>query len=412
MTESDLDLSADSTRSGPTEPGASAGADAALRFDATTPLATLPGTGHNRWHPAIAPLLRVAPGQTVVLDVRDGMDGQVAPGADGAFLALDLGRGHPLSGPIAVDGARPGDLLEVELMAIETAREGFTVVLPDHCLLAHRELEPYVVHWTVAGGLARSPQLPGVAVRAAPFLGCIGVAPSRARLRAVREREARLADERGLQLPGPLASGAVPAHEPVASEGLHTVPPREHGGNADVREWTAGTRVLLPVEVPDALLSVGDPHVAQGDGEVAGSALEARAVVRLRIGLRHGAARALGITAPAYESTRDDPDAPAAVRERERGGRFFATTGISVDRDGRNAHLGVRTAAVHALDQLVDWLVATRGWRAEQALALASVAVDMRIGSLVNTPNAVVSARLPLDVFEDRGGGSAIGSAT
>jgi formamidase len=364
-----------------------------MRFDARTALRDLPGTGHNRWHPAIPPLLHVAPGATLELDLRDGMDGQVPPAAAGATLALDLGRGHPLTGPIAVAGAQPGDLLEVEIVAIEPAPEGFTVVLPEHCLLAHRRLERFVVHWSIAGGLARSPQLPGVAIPDASFLGCLGVAPSHERLRQIVARERALAHELGIALPGPSAGGAIPAREPVASEGLHTVPPREHGGNADVREWRPGTRVLLPVEVPGALLSVGDAHFAQGDGECAGSALEMRAVARLRIGLRRGAAARLGLTAPAFER----PAGTVARAERP----VFATTGISVDRDGRNRHLDVRTAAIAALDQLVDWIVATRGWRAEQALALASVAVHLRIGSLVNTPNAVVSAQLPLDVFDD-----------
>jgi formamidase len=374
-------------------PVSAEGAGTQLRFDAAVPLRDAPHTGHNRWHPAIPPLLEIEPGEVVTLDLRDGMDGQVHAGVDGRTLALDPGRGHPLTGPIAVAGAQPGDLLEVDVLALEPAGYGFTVVLPEYCLLAHRELDPLVVHWTIADGVARSPQLPGVAIRGRPFLGCLGVAPSPAQLAAFAAREAALEAELGAPLPGPMADGAVPPTPAIAAEALHTVPPRENGGNADVPHWGVGTRVLLPVEVPGALLSAGDPHFAQGDGEAGGTALETRATVTLRVGLRKAADLRWRPSAPAFER----PGGLARTPERP----VFATTGVSVDRGGRNRHLDVRVAAAAALDQLVDWLVATRGLTAEQALALASVAADLRIASLVNTPNAVVSAVLPLDVFSD-----------
>lgn len=361
-----------------------------LRFDRSAPLSAQPGTGHNRWHPQIEPLLRIEPGETVRLDLRDGLDGQIGPDTDAASFVPAPGVAHPLSGPIAVAGAEPGDVLEVEVLAIEPDSYGFTMVMPDICLLRDRALAPYLVHWRIEDGLARSEQLPGVAIAGDPFLGCMGAAPSLRQLAAIAARERALEDEIGVELPGPIATAAIPSGAPAANEGLHTIPPRENGGNLDVRHCRVGARVMFPVQVAGGLLSVGDAHFAQGDGEVAATAIEMRASATLRIHLRPAAQVEWPIAAVAIEG-------PAPRRP---DGPVFSTTGISVSPEGVNRMLAVRTAAANALGQLVDWLVATRGWRAEQALALASVAADLRIASIVNAPNAVVCAMLPLEVFE------------
>ncbi|MHB1808638.1 MAG: acetamidase/formamidase family protein [Solirubrobacteraceae bacterium] len=377
-----------------------------LRIDASRPLAQDPGTGHNRWHPAIEPLLRVRPGETVRLQLRDGLDGQVDARTEASRFHPIPGRAHPLGGPIAVEGAAPGDALELELLELEPDPYGFTFVMPEISLLAGCGLSPFLVHWEIVDGFARSEQLPGVAIPGEPFLGCAGVAPSLRRLRAIDARERALEAELGTPLAAPTSEGAVPPQEPIASEALHTIPPRECGGNLDVRDLGVGTTLLLPVEVPGGLASVGDPHFAQGDGEVCATAIEMRATATLRVGLRKAADLGWALTAPAYERAAGAPRwqraarAAGAAAARERP--VFATIGISVDEQGRNRALGVRTAAAAALSQLVDWLAATRGWRREQALALASVAADLRVSSIVNNPNAVVSAVLPLDVFTER----------
>lgn len=363
-----------------------------LRCDRTAPLRSQPGTGHNRWHPEIEPLLAIEPGDIVKLDLRAGLDAQIGPGTDAATFVPVPGIGHPLSGPIAVVGAKPGDLLEVEVLAIEPDSYGFTMVMPELCLLRDRELEPYLVHWSIADGMARSLQLPGVAIPGDPFLGCMGVAPSAQRLRRIAARESALAAALGRELPGPLAEEAIPAHAPISTEGLHTIPPREVGGNLDIRHCGVGAKVMLPVDVEGGLLSVGDAHFAQGDGEVAATAIEIQATATLRVGLRPAADIGWPIGAVAFQTA-------AAQRPQ---GPVFSTTGISVGADGENRMLAVRTAAASALSQLVDWLIATRGWRAEQAIVLASVAADLRIASIVNAPNAVVCAMLPLEVFEQR----------
>jgi formamidase len=136
----------------------------------------------------------------VVLELRDGMDGGLGPGVSQQDLRrLDLDANHPLTGPILVRGAGPGDVLEVETLEIEPAGQGFTAVIPGFGLLGDRFTEPFLVRWEIAGGVARSADLPGVAIRGAPFLGSIGVAPSHELLERARRREAAVAERGGLR---------------------------------------------------------------------------------------------------------------------------------------------------------------------------------------------------------------------
>jgi formamidase len=192
-----------------------------------------------------------------------------------------------------------------------------------------------------------------------------------------------------VRLPDPTA--AVPTGEPVAGDGLRTVPPRETGGNIDVKQARVGSRVSLPVDVRGALLSVGDAHFAQGDGEVCSQAIEMHARAQLKIELVKASERRFYATQPAIEFT--EPARPQRS--------YFATTGIPVDGSGVNHHFDLYVAAQVAVREMIDYLVATRGLTREQAYALCSVAVDLRISEVVNTPNGVVAALLPLDVFDE-----------
>jgi formamidase len=170
------------------------------------------------------------------------------------------------------------------------------------------------------------------------------------------------------------------------------VPPRENGGNLDIKQLTAGSRLMLSVQVTGALVSFGDPHFAQGDGESCGAAIEMTAQATVRIGLRRADQIAWRPANPAYTHT-----APKIA-----GRLYIATTGLSLDRDGSNRFLDPLTAARRALEELVDHLVAERGYSEEQAYVILSVAADLRISEIVNFPNALVSAALPLDIFESR----------
>ena len=226
---------------------------------------------------------------------------------------LDLGLGHPLSGPVHVEGAEPGDVLEVEFLAYETADFGVTAVIPGFGFLADVFADPYVVKWELAGGLARSPELPGVAVPEDTFAGVVGVAPSHELLDAMRAREQAIA-----RAGGPVAEAAPDtAVPPEAAAGLRTIPPRETGGNLDIRQLVAGSRLLLPVSVPGALLSIGDLHFAQGDGEVCGTGIEVAGAVTLRAARGQGSG-----LAPRLPRLRDaGPARPPLLRDDRDPGR-------------------------------------------------------------------------------------------
>jgi formamidase len=362
-----------------------------IAFDRHTPLAQTPNVGHNRWHPEIPPVLRVASGDTVVMDVRDGIDGQIRPGSTvEALLSLDPRRNLPMTGPIYVEDAEPGDLLSVELLEFEHDRYAWSGTFPDYATLKNR-FEPYLIHWEVEDGVARSESLPGVAVRGRSYLGLAGVCPSARQLQefTARERTLDASMTRPLKLPTP--AGAVPDLPKVASEGLMPGPPRENGGNMDLRHTAVGSRLLLPVAVPGALFSVGDPHFNQGDGESLSSAIEmtCRAHVRLSV-----------VKAGELEWSPTFPSLTFDAAKLDERGEYFATTGIPVDFSGANHNLDLTVATERALDEMVRYLTEARGFTAEQAAILVGTTVDIRCSEIVNYPNAVISAVLPLEIFE------------
>jgi formamidase len=365
-----------------------------IRIDRSKPLRDEPYTGHNRWHPDIPPVLRVDPGDTVVLETRDAFDGAVTMAMTSADLhRVDLDLVHPLSGPVFINGAEPGDLLEVHIVEVAPQPFGFTTIVPGFGFLRDFFPTPFLVKWTIDSGFAVSPDLPRVRIPGGPFMGVMGVAPSRELRARLAAREDELLHRGGTVLP-PSAQGAVPAVEPIASEALRTIPPRETGGNFDIKQLTAGTTLLLPVYVPGALFSAGDSHFAQGDGESCGTAVEMAATLTVRFGLRKGLAAQRRIQRPQYERNDYFADPRFAVPRR-----FFATTGMPITRDDRNESENVTLAAQDALLNMIDHLVAEYGYSREQAYVLTSVAVDVRISELVDVPNVVVSAFLPLDVF-------------
>ena len=354
------------------------------------PLIDAPETGHNRWHPDIPPALTVEAGDEVVIDCRDGLDGQITPLTVDADLAeLDFDRGHPLTGPIEVRGAEPGDVLRVEILSVETDDFGSTAVFPGFGLLGDLFEEPFLVTWGLHDGQATSGRMAGIRIPADPFIGVIGVAPSHERMEQFRAREAALVEAGGIALP-PEARGAVPAGEPYASTALRTIPPRETGGNLDVPQARAGATLFLPVDVAGGLLSLGDVHFAQGEGEVCGTAIEVHGRVTLKLDVLPAARLGYRPRTPAFES----------VEPVWKGGRrHFVTTGLPIRPDGSNADMDTTLAARNALLAMIDWLVAERGLTREQAYVLCSVAVDLRISEIVDIPNPVVSALCPLDIF-------------
>ena len=364
-----------------------------IRIDRSLPLAAEPHTGHNRWHPDIPPAVRCEPGDEVVLETRDTFDGAFdRQSSSKAVNEVDFGLVHPLTGPVYVAGAEPGDLLVVETLEVIPESFGFTAHVPGFGFGRQDFPEPYLVKWELADGWATSDDLPGVRIAGAPFMGVLGVAPSRALLEAASAREADLA-ARSPDDPVLLAepAGAIPADPAIAAEALRTVPPRENGGNVDIKQLTAGTRLLLPVSVEGALFSAGDAHFAQGDGESCGTAIEMAGTCRIRLDLRKGEAAERGMTTLCYE--RDEPAAETPP------GRYFATTGMCIERDGRNQFEDLTLAARNALDAMIRHLTREYGYTSQQAYTICSVAVDLKISQAVDVPNVIVSAFLPLDIF-------------
>lgn len=370
-----------------------AGSTHHISIDRSKQLADDPGVGHNRWHEAIAPVITVDPGDTVILDTRDGFDGQLSADStadDVARVTTDLI--HPHTGPVAVSGAEPGDLLEVRIKEIRCAHWGFTAQVPGFGFLRDFFPEPHMVGWNIANGWATSDQIPGVRIPAAPFMGSMGVAPSTELREQYTARETELLG-RGGAVKLPLANLAVPMDPRIAAEGLRTIPPRETGGNMDVKQMTAGSAVLLPVMTPGALFSAGDAHFAQGDGEVCGTAIEVAGTFTAELHLRKGEAARRGVRSPQFFR---DTTGESVFTEPS---RYFATTGLPVRPDGRNESEDASLATVDALLQMIDYLTAEWGYTRQQAYAICSVAVDLKVSQIVDVPNVMVSAFLPLDIF-------------
>ena len=366
-----------------------------LKIDRSKHLCDDASTGHNRWHPDLSPLLEVAEGEEVTIETRDASDGYIAPGLTVAdFHTLRRGAVHPLTGPIAIKGAKPGDLLEIEFLDIVPQRTGYSVILPGLGSLPDIMTTPFVAHWKMADGWATSEQIPGVRIPGAPFMGISGVAPSPAQVAAWAKREADLVARGGFAAP-PDPIHAVPPMGAVAAKGLRTGPPRENGGNMDVKQLTKGAKLLLPVAVEGALFSTGDGHFAQGDGEVCLTAIEMGATCAVRFRLHRGEAERKKIRWPRFRRSTHFTDPRWGMPER-----FIATMGMPVDEKGVQHGPDLNRACRNALLSMIDLLQQERGFTREQAYVICSVALDLKISNIVDVPNIVVSAVLPEDIFE------------
>ena len=376
---------------------------------------------HNRWHHAIDSVATANPGDVVVFGTRDAFDHSLDRNSTAAdVVALNLNLVHPLTGPLFVRGAKAGDVLAVTLLDIEPDAFGYTIIVPGFGFLRDVFTDPFIVRWDLTRRGATSPDLPGVNIRFDGFMGTIGVAPGPGQTETFFKREAELAAAGGFALaPQPL--DALPAAlcgpgGTARDRCLRTIPPRENGGNMDIKQMQVGTTLLLPCFVDGCLLSIGDVHFAQGDGEVSGTAIEMDATVTVKVDVRRGLRPQL--THPHYEGGNQ--------LKRLAPERFHATVGYPLkpagfvppthayllDEKGQGKILSLSNlsedltlAARDALLQMIDWIVANKGLTRNQAYALASVAVDLRIGNVVDVPNYAVSAILDLGVFDRHRGG-------
>jgi len=364
----------------------------AIRIDRNKPAAAEPHLGHNRYHPDIAPVAEVAEGEEIALETRDALDGQIKPGMAGADLAsIEAGAVHPLTGPVFVKGAEVGDILEIEFTDIVPQPTAFSAIVPGLGFLRDVFTEPFLVHWRLRDGWATSEQIPGVRIPGAPFMGVSAVAPSAAKLAEWTAREQRVIDRGGFAFP-PDAVGAVPTG-PCGLTGLRTLPPRENGGNFDVKQLTKGAKLYLPVFKEGGLFSTGDAHFAQGDGEVCVTAVEMGATAIVRFKLHKGLALRRKFTSPVFSRTSYFTDPRFAAPER-----FLGVMGMPINAAGEieaeNLTLACRSAVLNMIELLEE-----RGFSREQAYVICSVAVDLRISNVVDVPNYVVSALLPEAIF-------------
>jgi formamidase len=367
---------------------------------------------HNRWHPDIKPAATAEPGDTVVYGTRDAFDHAFTRNSTAADVAAaNLNLVHPLTGPLFVTGAEAGDVLAVTIGDIVPDKFGYTVQVPGFGFLRDLFPNPHIVRWDLTRREATSPDMPGMKVRFNGFTGTIGTAPGPKEIDIMFQREDALMKAGGFVLP-PEPKDAVPASVCGASgtakeRCLRTIPPRENGGNMDVKQMVKGTTLLLPCFVKGCLLSIGDVHFAQGDGEVSGTAIEMDATVTVKIEVRKGLAAF--VRQPHFEG--------GDQLKRLEPSKFYATVGFPIKEGGKvtpyhqyldgvrigplmNLSEDVTLSARDALLQMIDWLVREKKLTREQAYSLCSVAVDLRISNLVDVPNFAVTAILDLGVFD------------
>ncbi len=367
----------------------------------------------NRYHPEIPSKASAKVGDMIVYHTRDALDSEFRLDSVADDLAtVDLGLVHPMTGPVTIEGAERGDVIEVEIVDIAPDEYGYTVIAPGFGFLRDVFTEPYIVNWRLTRNGAVSDTMPGITVPYEAFPGSIGVMPGEEELDKILKREADLAGAGGVVLT-PSGPGALPAD--LCGEGgtqtdrcLRTIPPRENGGNMDVQQQQVGTRMLFPCFIDGCGLFVGDVHYAQGDGEVSGTAIEMGSVTTLRVvDIHKGMAEKLPM--PATKGNDQIIDMEPT--------RYYQTVGIPLKGAGEippshqyltgtkidnleNLNEDLTIAARHALLQMIDYLVDEHGLTKEQAYILSSVAVDLRIGQVVDVPNYIVTATLNLDVFD------------
>jgi acetamidase/formamidase len=294
---------------------------------------------HSRWNRAIPPRLAIAPGDTVHFECVDSSGAQVHPGMTlPQYLAIDRNRIHALTGPVSVQGAEPGDVLEIEVLEVTHKGWGWTSVVEGLGFLKHRFDKPFLLLWELEAQFSHS--LAPAVVPLRPFCGVMGVAP--------------------------------------AEDGeFRTRPPGIFGGNMDVRELCTGATLYLPVQNPGALFSVGDAHAAQGDGEVCINGIECPVDATLRFHLH----KQRPLSGPLVDS------APRVKQDIE-------AAWIVVE-SSPDAAVAARAATSRMIDLLVDrW-----GFDEVHAYVLCSVALHLKFSQVVNEPIYTVSAAMPKHIL-------------
>jgi formamidase len=363
---------------------------------------------HNRWHPDLPMVAYVKPGDEFRVECVDWTGGQIFDTDNAADVRdVDLSKVHYLSGPIGVKGAEPGDLLVVDLLDVGVMPEsawGFTGIFAKSNgggFLTEHYPDARKACWNFSGLYANSRHIPGVEFAGIIHPGLIGCLPSKQLLDVWNKREKALFDTDPGRTP-PLCAlpYAETAHmgkmtkskaKEAAKEAVRTVPPREHGGNCDIKNLSRGSKIFFPVYVKDAGLSMGDIHFSQGDGEITFcGAIEMAGYVDLRVTLIKGGMKKYGIVNPIFQPSPVDPNY----------NRFLIFEGISVDEDGKqyylDAHIAYRRACLNAIEYMKKF-----GFTGEQAYAILGTApVEGHISGIVDIPNACATLYLPTEIFK------------
>jgi len=373
--------------------------------------------GHNRWHPDIPAAVHVKPGDSFRVHCREWFDGAIH-NDDSADDIRDapLSTVHVLSGPFAVEGAQPGDLLIVDILDVGPIPQedsgplagqgwGYTGIFAKEnggSFLVDQFPDAYKVIWDFSGGTATSRHVPGVSFTGSTHPGLMGTAPSAALLSKWNAREGTLIATDPDRVP-PLALPPLPqdavlgaltgeAFTRAAAEAARTAPPRENGGNQDIKNFTKGTRVFYPVFVDGANLSMGDLHFSQGDGEITFcGAIEMGGFIDLRVDLIKGGMDAYGVSENAIFM-------PGNVEPQYSQWLAFSGTSVTLDGEQRylDSHLSYQRACLHAIDYLTKF-----GYSPEQAyMILGAAPIEGRLSGVVDIPNSCSTVYLPTALFD------------
>ncbi|AIB13534.1 formamidase (plasmid) [Azospirillum argentinense] len=363
---------------------------------------------HNRWHPDIPMAVTVKPGDDFILECYDWTGGQIKNDDDAADVRdVDLSQVHFLSGPVGVEGAEPGDLLVVDLLdigAFPQQQWGFNGFfskqngggfLTEHFPLAQKSI------WDFEGMFTKSRHIPGVRFAGLIHPGLIGCLPSHDLLAKWNKREQALIDTNPTRVPGLANPPHAPtahmgrlkgeARDKAAAEGARTVPPREHGGNCDIKDLSRGSRIYFPVYVKGAGLSMGDLHFSQGDGEITFcGAIEMAGWAHLKVNLIKDGMAKYGIKNPIFKPS---PIVPTY-------NDYLIFEGISVDEAGEQHYLDVHVAYRQACLNAIEYLKKF-GYSGAQAYSILGTApVQGHISGVVDVPNACATLFLPTQIFD------------
>lgn len=372
--------------------------------------------GHNRWHPDIPPVETVQPGDTFRIDCREWFDGFIQ-NDDSADDIRDapLNKVHALSGPFRIQGAKPGDLLIVDILDVGPIPQeegplagqgwGYTGIFAKKnggSFLTDQFPDAYKAVWDFKGQTATSRHIPGVKFTGIIHPGLMGTAPSHELLKTWNQREAALIATDPERVP-PLALPPEPDEailgsltgadfDRAAAEAARTAPPRENGGNQDIKNLSKGTRVFYPVYVDGANFSVGDLHFSQGDGEITFcGGIEMGGFIDVHVDIIKDGMAKYGVSENAIFM-------PGNVEPQY--SQWLAFSGTSVTLDGEQRYLDSQLAYQRACLHAIDYLT-TFGWSPEQAyLLLGAAPIEGRFSGVVDIPNACATVYLPTEIFE------------